>query len=47
LANKASPALMSTIKLRQAGFAGCRDSLDALITQLGNMSARGLLPPLI
>lgn len=46
IAQKAHPVLLSTIKLRQTGFAGCRDSLDSLIHQLGRMQALRLLPEL-
>ena len=46
IAAKASPVLLSTIKLRQAGFAPCRDSRAALIHHLGRMVALRLLPPL-
>ncbi len=40
------PVLLSTIKLRQAGFGACRDSFDALIVQLRHMVELRLLPPL-
>ncbi len=43
---QASPSLLSTIKLRQAGFAGCRDSLSALITQIQRLSALRIMPPI-
>ncbi|MBU6266703.1 MAG: NAD-dependent epimerase/dehydratase family protein [Sphingomonadales bacterium] len=46
IAAKANPVLLSTIKLRQAGFAGCRDSLESLCDQLARMVALKLLPPL-
>jgi nucleoside-diphosphate-sugar epimerase len=39
------PALVSTIKLRQAGFHACRDSEDMLLAQLGRMQRERLLPP--
>lgn len=39
-----SPALLSTIKLRQAGFSSCRDSQHVLLTQLERMMHRRLLP---
>ncbi len=41
------PVLLSTIKLRRAGFADCRDSLAALIGQLDRMVQLRLLPPLL
>jgi hypothetical protein len=41
------PVLLSTIRLRQAGFADCRDSLSALIGQLDRMTQLRLLPPLL
>ena len=40
------PVLLSTIKLRQAGFAPCRDSALALRHWLTRMSDLKLLPPL-
>ncbi len=40
------PVLLSTTKLRQAGFGACRDSIDALIVQLRRMVELRLLPPL-
>lgn len=46
IADKASPTLLSTIKLRQAGFAACRDSLESLVGQLRKMAELRLLPPL-
>lgn len=46
IADKASPVLLSTIKLRQAGFAACRDSLESLVAQLKRMIELRLLPPL-
>lgn len=46
IADKASPVLLSTIKLRQAGFVACRDSLASLVAQLGRMVELRLLPPL-
>jgi hypothetical protein len=39
------PVLLSTIKIRQAGFAGCRDSRTGLIHWLYRMSELKLLPP--
>ena len=43
---KAVPVLLSTIKLRQAGFGACRDSLASLQASLDRMVALKLLPPL-
>jgi nucleoside-diphosphate-sugar epimerase len=40
------PALVSTIKLRQAGFHGCIDSFDSLIHWLRDLVDRRILPPL-
>lgn len=40
------PVLLSTIKVRQAGFAACRDSLASLRHWLGRMTEMKLLPPL-
>ena len=45
VAAKAAPALLSTIRLRQAGFAGCIDSQQALQRQLAQMAQLRLLPP--
>ncbi|MEY4161147.1 MAG: hypothetical protein RLZZ136_1768 [Pseudomonadota bacterium] len=45
IAEKATPVLLSTIKLRQAGFVACRDSLTALISHLRHMAKLRLLPP--
>lgn len=39
------PVLLSTIKLRQAGFAGCCDSEDALRYWIDVMIDRRLIPP--
>ncbi len=39
------PALVSTIKIRKAGFKDCRDSLESLLFWIGRMSQLGLLPP--
>ncbi len=47
LAAKPVPVLLSTIKLRQAGFAGCRDSLEALLGWLDRMVELRLLPGVI
>jgi len=38
------PMLLSTIKLRKAGFAGCRDSEDVLRRLVEEMRARRLIP---
>ena len=46
IASKSSPVLLSTIKLRQAGFAHCRDSFAALTSNLQRMVDLRLLPPL-
>lgn len=42
---KAVPVLLSTIKLRQAGFGACRDSLASLQASLERMVTLKLLPP--
>lgn len=47
IAQKVSPVLLSTIKLRQAGFTDCRDSLTALTDQVRRMARLRLLPPLL
>lgn len=44
IADKQTPALLSTIKIRKAGFAACRDSRDSLLRQLGRMMELRLLP---
>ena len=41
---RAPDRLMSPIKLRQAGFAGCRDTEDSVMYWLGQMQAARLLP---
>lgn len=46
LAAKRLPLLLSTIKIRQAGFAACRDSLGSMFHWLDRMTALRLLPPL-
>lgn len=46
VADKSLPVLLSTIKLRQAGFAACRDSTGTLLHWLGRMADLELLPPL-
>jgi nucleoside-diphosphate-sugar epimerase len=37
--------LLSTIKLRQAGFAACRDSEQSVVHWIGEMQRRRLIPP--
>jgi nucleoside-diphosphate-sugar epimerase len=44
IAKRALPTLVSTIKLRKAGFAACRDSLASLLHWLKRMEALRLLP---
>ena len=46
LAERPLPMLLSTIKLRQAGFGACRDSLESLVHWLNRMVELRLLPPL-
>lgn len=46
IADKALPVVLSTIKIRQAGFGGCRDSGDSLIHWVRRMSELNLLPAL-
>jgi hypothetical protein len=41
----ARPILVSTIKLRQAGFPGCCDTEDTLRHWIGEMQRRRLIPP--
>jgi nucleoside-diphosphate-sugar epimerase len=41
---RAVPALLSTVKLRQAGFADCVDTEDMLVGWLRELQARQLLP---
>jgi nucleoside-diphosphate-sugar epimerase len=36
--------VQSTIKIRQAGFAGCRDSQTSLVTQLQSLRSDGIVP---
>jgi hypothetical protein len=38
------PILVSTIKLRQAGFSDCYDTEDSLRYWIGEMARRGLIP---
>ena len=45
IAAKSVPVLLSTIKLRQAGFGGCKDSLASLVDSIRAMADRMLLPP--
>ncbi|MCW1431711.1 NAD-dependent epimerase/dehydratase family protein [Novosphingobium sp. JCM 18896] len=44
IAKRALPTLVSTIKIRTAGFAACRDSLASLLDGLKRMQALRLLP---
>ena len=44
LAGKKLPMLLSTIKIRQAGFAACRDSLGSMFHWLDRMAELRLLP---
>jgi hypothetical protein len=46
LAARPVPLLVSTIKIRQAGFAACRDSIECLLHWLGRMAELRLLPHL-
>ena len=46
IAAKRLPVLLSTIKIRQAGFAACRDSSKSLLYWLRRMTELKLLPPL-
>ena len=39
------PSLVSTVKLRQAGFAECTDTAAMFVRTLRRMQERGLLPP--
>jgi len=39
------PQLVSTVKIRQAGFTDCLDSEDDLAAWFARLQARGLLPP--
>ena len=41
---RALPALLSTVKLRQAGFADCIDTEDMLVGWLRELQERRLLP---
>ena len=45
IAARPVPLLLSTIKLRQAGFGACRDSLNSLLHWLDRMVELTLLPP--
>jgi nucleoside-diphosphate-sugar epimerase len=45
IAERPLPTLVSTIKIRQAGFNACRDSLDSLLHWLHRMVELKLLPP--
>ena len=44
-AGRALPALLSTVKLRQAGFADCVDTEDMFRRLVGRLQQRALLPP--
>lgn len=44
IAAKEAPMLVSTIKLRKAGFGACEDSLASLLRQLAQMADLKLLP---
>ncbi len=46
IADKAVPVLVSTIKIRAAGFSACRDSTESLLHWLRRMAELRLLPPL-
>ncbi len=46
IAARPLPMLLSTIKLRQAGFGECRDSLTSLMHWMHRMVALKLLPPI-
>jgi hypothetical protein len=39
-------AVLSTIKIRRAGFADCIDTFDSLTYWLGRLIDRRVLPPL-
>ncbi len=41
-----TPVLLSTIKVRAAGFSGCRDSLRSLIMHIQRLTELHLMPPL-
>ena len=45
IAAKATPVLLSTIKIRQAGFNGCRDSRESVLHSMARMVELELLPP--
>jgi len=45
IAERPLPTLVSTIKIRQAGFNACRDSLESLLHWLQRMVELKLLPP--
>jgi nucleoside-diphosphate-sugar epimerase len=45
IAAKSVPVLLSTIKIRQAGFGACRDSRESLLYWLDRMVELKLLPP--
>ena len=45
LAERVVPSVLSTVKLRKAGFAECRDSTETLLRWLRRMESLRLLPP--
>ena len=46
IAEKRVPVMVSTIKIRKAGFAECSDSLASLVHWIDRMAALKLLPPM-
>jgi nucleoside-diphosphate-sugar epimerase len=46
IAKRSLPTLVSTVKVRKAGFGECHDSLASLLHWLGRMEALRLLPPM-
>ncbi|MEW9853874.1 NAD-dependent epimerase/dehydratase family protein [Novosphingobium sp. M1R2S20] len=46
IAKRALPTLVSSLKVRQAGFASCRDTFESLIRSLAQMENLRLLPPM-
>lgn len=47
IARRALPTLVSTIKIRRAGFAPCQDSFESLLHWIGRMERLRLLPPML
>lgn len=45
LASREVPIVVSTIKLREAGFGGCRDSTEVVLEHLQRLSDERFLPP--